>query len=306
MNAPANNPRRGIELMLISAALFACVSACAKQLEHHYPVLQIVFLRCLIGIIPILAPLVLSSRLSTLRTRRVKGHFLRSSAGAISIISLFYTVQLMPLATASAFFFSGPLFVVLFSALLLKEKIGGRHWLAVIAGFIGVLIVLHPGHSGISVLGATLGIIDAIFYALAMLGVRALGSSEPPATIAFYYMLLSVLVLLPFQFVLWQMPDNFGDWLLIVAMGLIGGVGQLTMTRSYQYAPASLISPFNYSGLLWATVFGLMVWGEWPEMPVFGGGGIIVASGVYLARHSRKSHAAGKNQPPDSSLSISS
>ena len=268
--------------MLAAVFFFSCMNALTKHLGAHYPVVQVVFFRCLFALIPILAMIAFSAGWRALKTQRLKGHVVRSLTGTISIILFVFSLRFLPLAGTSALFFSGPLFVVLFSILFLKEQVGWHRWAAVILGFGGVLVVLQTGLGATDLTGAMLALGSAVFYAFAMIGVRALGATEASATTAFYFMALSVLMLAPILPFIWQAPVNVTDGLLFIATGFAGGLGQLTMTRAFQCAPASVISPFGYAGLLWATLFGFVIWGEIPAASVFLGGGLIIVAGVYL------------------------
>ena len=275
--------------MLAAAFFFACMNALVKHLEARYAATEIVFFRCAFALLPILVAVARASgwRVAagwkSLRTSRLKGHVFRTVAGTISMILFVYALDLLPLASTSALFFSGPLFVVLFSVLFLKEAVGWSRWSAVVVGFVGVLVMLHPDQGHTNGLGAVLALGSAVFYALAMIGVRALGPTEASVTTAFYFMFLSVLMLAPTLPFVWRTPVDGADWLLFAATGLVGAAGQLTMTRAYQCAPASLVSPFNYAGLLWATLFGFVVWDEKPGLSIFLGGALVIAAGVYLA-----------------------
>ncbi len=276
-----DDTRRGIVSMLIGVFFFTLMSVCAKHLSNHNPVLQVVFFRCLFALVPSLIMVTAAGGIKTLRTERFGGHIFRALVGTASMICLFYAFHLLPLADAVAINFSGPLFVTLFAVLILKEPVGLHRWTALIIGLVGVLIMVQPGTNGATLIGGVVALSSAVFNGLAMTGVRSLGRTEPSTTTVFYFTLISTLLTLPTLPFVWQ-PPAWQDFLLLGFNGILAGLGQIFMTRAYQHAPAAIVSPFNYSAVLWATAFGYVVWGDVPGRNIFFGAVIVIAAGIYI------------------------
>ena len=184
------------------------------------------------------------------------------------------TRSISPIAT------SGPIFLTALSVPLLGEQVGWRRWGAVFAGFIGILIVTRPG-SGVFGVAAFLPLSGAFFYALAMVQIRKLSSSEPPARIVFYFTIAAMILggaSLPWQ---WVTPTPL-TLVYLVAIGLVGGFAQMAMTHAFRLAPVAVIGPFDYTALVFATGFGYAIWGQVPDRFVWLGAAVIVASGIYI------------------------
>jgi drug/metabolite transporter (DMT)-like permease len=260
--------------------LFSVLWCLVKVLSERYPVNEVTFFRNFFGLVPVLVMIAMSSGRRLLHAHRLAGHVWRSVIGVTSMMLGFWSYHLMPLADAVAISFAAPLMVTALSVPLLRERVGIHRWTAVIVGFGGVLVIVEPSSQVFSI--AALVAISAAFAAsLAMVTVRQLNRIDQPLTIVFYFTLLSTLfTALPLPFS-WITPTPT-DWGLAMLMGLVGGIGQYFMTRAFALAPAALVSPFNYVGLLWATGFGWLVWGDIPAPHVFVGSLIVVASGLYI------------------------
>ena len=279
----SDNPLRGIKMMLLSVLCFCMLNVLVKHLTESYSIFQVAFFRCLFALVPALMLMAATGGFSMLKTQRFPGHCYRALVGTASMLLIFTAFHLLPLATATAINFSGPLFVALFSILILHEKVGPHRWGALIVGFVGVLFMLQPGQHAFDLVGGAMALGSAIFYGLAMVSVRSLGHTEKPATSVFYFSVLStVITFIPLLFPgQWQAPTLW-HFALFVLSGIIAGLGQLFMTRAYQCAPAATISPFGYSGILWATLFGFLFWGEVPGHEIFIGSAIVIAAGLYI------------------------
>lgn len=276
---------RAIGYMVASVGLFAVMNALIKQVAAGYPVSQIIFSRSLFAFIPVLVALLWWSSLASLRTSRPLGHALRSLAGFLAMIFHFSALSLLPLATAVAISFFTPLLATALAGPLLKERVGLDRWLAILAGFAGVVVIVQPGPAGLSG-GALLALAGALSGAFAVIFVRRLGRTEESLTIVVYYSLttltLSSLVL-PFEFVV----PGWRDGAIFIAIGLVGGIAQILMTWAYRSAPMSTVAPFDYTALLWGLVLGLLFWGEMPDLGMLIGAAVIAASGLYILYRSR-------------------
>jgi drug/metabolite transporter (DMT)-like permease len=283
---------RGIVCVLVATACFAIMDSLVKWVAPRIPVMQIVFFRSLFAFVPITLLVLRDGGIVTLRTRRLGGHARRSLCGVVSLAGFIYAFGHMPLADAVGIGFSAPLFITALSVPLLGERVGIRRWSAVLVGFVGVIVMVRPG-SGVFDAAAIVALGATMLYALAMIFIRSLGRSESTGAIAFYYTLLCTVIgaaFLPFQ---WVTPEPV-DAALLVAIGLIGGCGQLLITSSYRNAPAAVIAPFDYVSMLYVSVIGYVVWGDVPDGALLIGAVIVVASGLYiLHRETRRAAPAG-------------
>jgi drug/metabolite transporter (DMT)-like permease len=188
-------------------------------------------------------------------------------------------VSVMSLVDTTSILLTNPLIVTALSVPLLGEKVGPRRWACVAAGCVGALIIIRPGF-GVMQWAALLPLGAACCFALFQIITRRLSQTDAPLTTLFYTISVGTPVttlIMPF---VWVMPDWQG-WLLMAAMGLIGGVSHFTLIKAFATAPAAVVSPFTYTNLLWATVFGFIIFGELPDRWTVIGALIIVVSGLY-------------------------
>lgn len=284
-SAPASTlPAIGYKLA--AAALFTCMAALIKQLGDQYPVGQIVFVRSVFAMIPVLWLVHRLGGWRILRTQRLGGHLRRSGSGLFSMFLGFTALGLLPLATATALGYAAPMFITILAIPLLGETVRIYRWSAVVIGFVGMLLVVHPGADGIS-LGALMALGAALFSAFAVISIRKMADTESNATIVFYFTLSGTIAgaaTLPFIGV-W--PD-LADLPILVVVGLLGGIAQILVTKAYQLAPASVIAPFDYASLVFALGLGFIVWAEFPTPVELAGSGIIVASSLFIAFRERR------------------
>ncbi len=271
---------RGIMFMLLQAFLFTAMDALVKLATERHPAGQIVFFRSLFALLPLSFFIRQAGGLSVLRTRRLGQHILRSLGGVASMVALFLAYSFMPLADAMAIATSGPIFLTALSVPLLGEQVGWRRWAAVIVGFLGILIIIRPG-SGVFGVAAFLPLTGAFFYAIAMIQIRKLSSTEPPARIVFYFTMAAMLLgaaSLPWQ---WVTPTPL-TLAYLVGIGLVGGIAQMVMTHAFRLAPVSVVGPFDYTGLVFGAAFGYAIWHQVPDRFVWLGAAVIIASGIYI------------------------
>jgi drug/metabolite transporter (DMT)-like permease len=221
--------------------------------------------------------------LAVLYTRRPGAHVLRSISQFTSQTLLLIAFSMMPLASATAINFSAPLFATLASVVFLKESVGRARWVALVIGFLGVLIVTNPGGETFQV-GALYALGNALLFGTVTAGVRGMTMTESAKTLTLYQLIwLSIFyaLTLPFFFV---MP-TWRDMPLIVANGVCNMLGQYWWTRSIHLAPTSAVVPFQYLSLIWAMMFGFALWGDVPTIGLIVGSAIVVSSGLYLLWH---------------------
>ncbi len=266
--------------MVLSVLLFAGMDALVKWVAARHPVGQIIFFRNVFAFIPIMLFLPSAGGLVALRTRRPGAHFLRALAGIGAMVCVFGAFSLMPLADAVAILQAGPIFLTALSVPLLGERVGIRRWSAVAVGFAGVLVMTRPG-AGVFDLAALLAVGGAMLYALAMISIRRLSATERPLTIVFYFTLCAAIagsLSLPFQ---WVTPAPL-DLAFLISIGLIGGFAQFAMTQAFRLAPVATIAPYEYAALVFAMMFGYLIWGDVPDAWLLIGAAIVVASGLYI------------------------
>ena len=277
--ASANTVPSGIASMLLAVAIFSCMDALIKWLSGTYPTIEIVFFRSSFAFLPLLPALLQGGR-AALRTRRPLTQAGRAAIGLVSMFAFFYCFRLMPLADVFGIAFSAPVFVTALSVPMLGEKVGIRRWSAVVVGFIGVLVMLRPD-TGMFASASWIALFATLLYALGQIFVRDLTKTETTTCIVFYVTLTTTVVSASAMPFMWVTP-SLRDAPLLVAVGILGGVAQLAFTRAFRLAPAAVISPFDYTGLLYASLIGYYVWGDVPTVTFLIGAAIVIASGLYI------------------------
>lgn len=286
----ADHPILGIACAVLAIFLFSVMDALIKVLQADYSTWQIFFFRSLPALLPIAYLVHRGGGVSALRTRRPLAHLLYAGLMISFLVGFFHALQYLALTDAYAVAFSAPLLIAALSAPLLGERVGPRRWAALVVGFLGVLIVLRPGGTLIGNAGVVFVLLAVVFYALAMIALRRLSRTESQAAIVFHFTAVSVLVgaaALPF---VWAMPPA-RDWALLILIGLVGGVGQILITRAFSLAPAVTVSPFQYTQIVWGVALGWLIFADRPDPTVLLGAAVVIASGLYLLH--REARAGG-------------
>jgi drug/metabolite transporter (DMT)-like permease len=272
----------GIAYRMLAMVCVACLSAGVKWTGHRgIPVFEIVFFRNAFAFVPLGLYIWRTTGLSVLRTQRPLGHLHRSVVGMTGMICSFFALQRLALTEATAFTFAAPLFMTALSALMLREPVGPHRWGAVLVGFVGVLIMVRPEPGHMNLTGVAFALAAALGSALAMVQIRQIAVTEKGPTIVFYFTLAGTLVGLAGSLVHWVTPDPL-TLAVLVAGGLVGGVGQLFLTEAIRVAPVGVVAPFDYSQLIWAAGFGFLIWGEVPHPATLAGAMVVAASGIYI------------------------
>lgn len=277
---PRSAPMRAVFYMVAAVSALAVLDAGVKWLTADYPVPQIAFLRYLVGLALALGLALRLGGLGTLRTRRLPGHLLRSALNLATMLTFYFALKLMPLADAIAIAFAAPLFMTILSVPLLRERVGPRRWSALVVGFAGVVIILRPSGAGLDP-AALLALASALLYALTGISSRQLSTTEPSHTILFYYsvsVLIATGAMLPWQ---WVTPP-LADLSIFLLVGVAGSFGQFFLNQAFRYGEISFLAPIEYTALLWAILFGFLLWGEVPSWSVLGGAALVVASSLYI------------------------
>jgi drug/metabolite transporter (DMT)-like permease len=288
--AVSTNPLRGILLKIASVAVFMAMVTCIKVISIRVPTGEAVFFRSFFAIPVILVWLWLRHDLKDgLKTANPMGHLWRGLVGGTAMALSFTALGLLPLPEVTAIGYASPLLVTIFAAMFLGETVRLYRLGAVMLGLVGVLIVLAPRFSTLSVedatkletVGAMAMLLAAVFMALAIIFVRKLVQTEETAAIVFYFSLTcTVLSLLTIPFG-WVMP-TVQEAALLVAAGLLGGFAQILLTTSYRHAETAVIAPFDYTSMLLALAIGYTLFAEVPTGPMLGGAALVVAAGLFI------------------------
>jgi len=286
---------RGILWMLATVLMFACINATAKLLTQSYPVWQVVWARYAFQFL--LIAVYLGPRLGKVAaTGRLRLQLIRSLLLFGTTILFFTGLSLVPLADATAIMFVAPILVTALSMPLLGEHVGPRRWAGVAIGFLGALIVIRPGF-GLAQSAALLPLGAACFHAFYQISTRMLSRSDETITTLFYTATTGALIaslVAPFH---WTMPDAAG-WSMMAALGLFATLGHFCLIKAFTSAPAATVSPFGYVNLLWATLFGYLLFAHLPDPWTLTGAAIIILSGLYIYRRERAKGAANRQAEP--------
>jgi drug/metabolite transporter (DMT)-like permease len=285
--APAareNRPLYAIGLRLIAVLCMSIMFITVRLAsEHGVHVLESLFYRQALALPVIFGWIVYSAGIGGIRTDRIGAHASRMVLGLIGMALNFLSYILLPPAEATAIGFTMPIFGTIMSALILREKTGIWRWGAVLLGFVGVITMLRPaGGIDVPVVGVATTVGGAIMTATISLILRALSRTEPAGVIVFWFTLLSMPPLGIAMFFVGQAHD-LTAWGLLLVIGITGGIAQLCLTGALRWAPVSVVLPMDYSTILWTTLLGLALWGDWPTSTTWIGAGLIVVSGLTIA-----------------------
>ena len=276
----SENPLLGISTMLLSVFLFSMMDATVKWLGGSYPTQQIMFFRCAVAMIPVSIIIYSRGGLPILKTQQPGMHLLRSLLGVSAMGFAFYALSLMRLADAISILHATPIIMTALSVLILKEAVGVHRWSAVLAGFIGMLIVVRPGE-GMIESGSFFMLVAALLIGCTTIIIRHLSARDDPVCITFYFTLTGVIVsAIGIAILGWETPPS-SDWIFLIAVGLFGGVAQYLMTLSYRHSRIAIVAPLKYLSIAIGGIFAYFIWGEIPDLQSIIGISIIVGSGLY-------------------------
>jgi drug/metabolite transporter (DMT)-like permease len=289
------NVLKAISLKVMSALLFAVLSALVRFLGEKYPVGQIVFFRSAFAVL--LMVLIYASRselAAALRTVRPLGHIGRGFISIFAMFCNFAALARLPIVEATAISFVAPLITVALAALMLKERVRIYRWSAVVVGFIGILVMLAPyfepalhAEGAASTLGLTFAISGAVCSAGSVIQTRRLTETEATSSIVFYFSLICAVAGLATWPLGWLAPA-WPELAALVTIGLCGGLAHILLTESYRLAPASVVAPFDYTSMVWVFLLGYFFFNEIPSMFVFIGGAIIAGAGLFVIWRERQ------------------
>ncbi len=267
--------------MFISICAFSVMDVIVKW-TNDYPVGQVLFFRGFCGLIPILFIIPKERYIDFYKTSRPLLHFKRCMAGIIALISIVIALRNLPLATVVSVTFAAPIFTTIFSIFLLNEKVGFYRWLAVMVGFIGIIVISEPGFSSLNFY-FIFPIIFCLGLSYVAITIRRLSTTEPVWLIGFFFS-ISIMILSFFTFYQnWLLP-NLVDLFLLSMIGILGGLANLWLTQSYKLSEVSLVTPLKYLALVFAIIFGYLIWDEIPTTKTLIGAILVIASSIIIFR----------------------
>ena len=284
---PAQRSLFGITLRIAAATSFALMAATIKlAYAAEVAPLETIFYRSAFALPIVLAWMAATGSLMAWRTQRPLAHVWRATIGLSAMMLSFTALDYLPLAEATTIGFAAPLFATILSALILKEQVGWHRWSAVAIGFAGVLLVMRPHGEQIPVIGLMLALGGAFLTSVVFITLRQIGRTESTSTLVLWFTILAALAAgttLP-----WTARSHDGTvWLILFAIGALGGIGQILMTASLRFAPVSTVVPFDYAQLLWAVLLGWILFETQPASTTWAGAAIIVGSGLYTLHRER-------------------
>lgn len=286
-----NHPLAGALTRILASALVTAMFALVKLAEQKgVHVAETVFYRQAFALPVVVTALAMGPGLGSVRTTRFGAHVTRTAVGLTGMVLNFLGMILLPMAEASALLQTVPLFATLLAVAFLGERVGPRRWTALIVGLVGVIIMIQPSGSAMTPMGVAASLAAALGTASVSVLLRDLGRTEGALTTVFWFSLLSLapagLAMLWFA-----QPHPPAIMALLVAMGALGGLAQIALTRALQLAPVSVVLPMDYSGLLFGVLFGWMLFGTKPGAATLAGSVLIIAAGLYIILRDTQSAA---------------
>jgi drug/metabolite transporter (DMT)-like permease len=271
----------GFLYMFMSVCAFSIMDLIVKW-SDSYPLGQVLFFRGFFGVLLYFLIMPRDRIKNFYYTKRPGLHFLRCFFGLIALLSIFTALRNLPLATVVSITFAAPIFTTILSIFLLSEKVGFFRWLAVIVGFIGIIIITEPGFTSLNIY-----FVYPVIFCLGMsyvaITIRQLSTSEPVWLISLYF---SVTITLASFFTIpygWIMPD-IKDLVLLMSIGIFGGAANLWLSQSYKFSEVSLVTPLKYLALVFAIIFGYFIWNEVPSVKTLTGAFLVITSSIIIFR----------------------
>lgn len=252
-----------IGCLTISALLFSVMGICIRYASQSVDNYTIVFFRNLVGLVLFL-PFIFKQGINFVKTEKLWMHTWRSLIGLAAMYGFFYAIAHLKLSNAMVFTYSPPIFIPLIAWLFLKEKITTAMLCAAGLGFIGVFCVAKPDQGLLNWI-SIIGIASSLFASMAFVTVRALTQTEPPERIVFYFCLIGSLISVIPMFWVWR-PYHLHELFFLIAAGVLANVSQIFMSHAYRLAPAGQIAPVNYMAIIFAGIWGFLLWNEVPDL----------------------------------------
>ena len=290
---PTENIIKGMVAGLFAFMMLSIMNVFAKILSETHHVIEIAFYRNLIATLPFLFMIFVMNKKHILKINsRVKGVIARAILGTLSLIATFAAFATMPMADTAAFLFTSSLIIPIMGFFFLGEKVGLFRWGAVLVGFMGVIIMLNPT-GDVNLMGVGLALSAAFMHAVLQTILRYLGKTEKPETITFYFVAIgTVIAAIPMPWI--AVMPTLSETPLFLGVGITGLAAQYFLSIAFGNAPAAVVTVFNYSGIIWATIFGWLIWNDWPAQAIWIGGAIVIASNIFIIyRESRLGKVTG-------------
>lgn len=286
MDAGRDDAKRAMAFMVLGVAGFSVMDALGKSVVARYPVFEMLAIRSTVALAVLTAILAASGRLGTLRTRQPGGHALRSTCGLVAFVCFYAALRHLPLADAVAIAFGAPFLMTALARVVLKERVGVHRWIAIVVGFLGMLVIVKPGGPGFR--PATLLIlVAALAYAVMMLLARWMTRPARPhessSSFVFYMLAGQAVVGWLVAAPAWRTPDASG-LMQMAAMGVVAILGNYGLAEAFRTAPVAVVAPFEYTGVIWAVLLGALVFAERPGPSFWVGAAIIIAAGLFTLR----------------------
>lgn len=282
---------RGIALMLLSTLFFSGMHGFIRYLSAEIHPFEIAFFRNLFGAI-VVVPWFVRYGLAPLKTQKLRLHLLRATLNVVSMLCFFYALSRAPMAQVTAITFSAPIFATVIAVLFLKEVVHWRHWIAIVIGFAGTIVVLRPGDAVFEA-GAVAALVSAVVWAVALVDIKILARTESSVTITSYMMVLLIPLSIGPALTAWTWPSNM-QLLYLCILGMLGTTGHLLMNQGFKEAEASLLMPLDFIRLLWISAIGYFAFAEIPDSFVWFGGVMIFMSAFGIAREGRRASRLAK------------
>jgi len=271
----------GFLYMFISVCAFSIMDLVVKW-SDSYPLGQVIFFRGFFGVLLYFLIMPRDRIKNFYYTKRPGLHFLRCFFGLIALLAIFTALRNLPLATVVSISFAAPIFTTILSIFLLSEKVGLFRWLAVVVGFVGIIIITEPGFTSLNVY-----FIYPLIFCLGMsyvaITIRQLSTTEPVWLISLYFsatITLASFFTIPYG---WIMPD-IKDLILLMSIGILGGAANLWLSQSYKFSEVSLVTPLKYLALVFAIIFGYFIWNEVPSIKTLIGAFLVITSSIIIFR----------------------
>ncbi len=271
----------GFLYMFMSVCAFSIMDLIVKWSEN-YPVGEVLFFRGFCGLIPLFFLIPKERYFNFYKTNRPFLHFKRCAAGLFAIVAIFIALRELPLATVVSITFASPIFTTIFSIFLLSEKVGLYRWLAVLVGFIGIIVISEPGFSSMNIY-YFYPIIFCLGLSYVAIAIKQLSVSEPVWLISFYFS-ISIMILSFFTIPQGWLWPSIKDLFLLSLLGILGGLANLWLTQSYKFSDVSLVTPLKYLALVFAIIFGYLIWDEIPTLRTLAGSLLVIISSVIIFR----------------------
>ncbi len=277
---------RGVLAMFVAVAAFSFMDALLKLFAAHYPPLQVSAIRALASLPFVLAPLAWRGRLAELRPVRVLPHLLRGLLGVVMLGTFVYALRGQSMADVYSLYMAAPLLIVALAALLLGERVDSGRWLAILAGLAGVMVILQPTGTGLGWLAGLAAVASALCYALGVIVARVMTRTERSSTMVFSFLLVVALVCGAISLPGWVSIQD-AHWPWILAVGVLGTIGQHGITEAFRHAPASTVAPIEYTALLWGMGIDWAFWNTHPSATMLAGAALVIGAGLYVAWRER-------------------